>query len=79
MRAHKRIDGLETIVRKHFEDHARFETALLENTAMTKTIAENTSELVTLVKGAKGLRSFAVWLTPLILAGAAIIAWIRNH
>ena len=40
---------------------------------------DNTSELVGLVKGAKGLRSFVVWGAPIVAAVLAGYAWIRGH
>lgn len=72
-RAHERIDGLENALQIHFEEHKRFESALEDNTALTRTIAENTSELVILVSGAKWGRKFIVWATP--IAAAAIAGW----
>lgn len=85
-RAHTRIDGLEGALKKHFEDHARFEFSLHENTELTKkiagdiaTVSTNTSELVTLVRGAKGLRKFAVWITPLAIVVGAVWAWLKAH
>ena len=78
-RAHERINNLESTVEKHLIEHSKFEKALLENTRMTAQIAENTTELVTLVRGAKGLRTFMVWVTPLVIACAAIVAWIRSE
>jgi hypothetical protein len=76
--AHARIDRIESVVEKHFEDHARFETALEANTALTQTIADNTSELVMLVKGAKIGRRFLVWITPIIVAAIAMWEWMRK-
>ena len=71
-RAHERLDVVETRL-------DAFEAALTENTQltrgtaeMTKTIADNTSELVTLVKGAKGFRKFIVWVGPIIAGGYAV-------
>lgn len=74
-RAHERIGHLEEVVGKHLIDHARFEESLLRNTELTMKIAENTSELVTLVRGAKGLRTFMVWVTPVVIGVAAVITW----
>lgn len=78
-RAHVRLDDLESVVKKHLQDHALFEKSLLENTQMTRQIVDNTSELVGLVKGAKGLRSFVVWGAPIVAAVLAGYAWIRGH
>lgn len=76
-RAHERIDTLEEIVRDHLSGHAKFEAAIAENTLLTKSIAENTAELVTLVRGAKGLRSFLVWVAPVLLAASAVWTWLK--
>jgi hypothetical protein len=77
-RAHERIDGLEKSMSDHLGDHLRFETALADNTALTRTIAENTSELVILVKGAKWGRRFIVWATPIVAAFMALWAWVSG-
>lgn len=66
-RAHERLDGLEKTIAKHLEDHAKFEIAIQQ-------IADNTSELVTLFKGAKGLRAFIMWLWPFLLVIGALFA-----
>ena len=78
-RAHERLNNLEGVVQQHLVSHAAFEKALEENTVMTRVIADNTSELVGLVKGAKGLRSFVVWAAPVVAAGLAVWAWIKGH
>lgn len=70
-RAHLRIDILEV-------NHARLEKALAENTNLTKTIADNTSELVELVRGVKGFRSLVLWVTPMIAAGLAVMAYMEG-
>ena len=70
-RAHERIDDLESTLQKHIQDHAQFKIALEENTKITQTVADNTSELVTLIRGAKGFRAFIVWVTPVALAVGA--------
>lgn len=70
--AHHRIDKIETTVQGHGEmikalsiNQAEQSAALHENTLLTKTIADNTDELVTLVKGSK-------LFYRLIVAGASI-------
>lgn len=78
-RAHTRIDALEEKLTIHFDAHAGWEKALTENTALTKTIAANTAELVILVKGAKGLRAFLLWVTPIAVALEAVYLWWRSH
>lgn len=72
-----RISRLEVLFHKHLEDHRRFEEAVAENTALTKEIAANTGELVALVKGAKGLRSFLLWIAPIAAVLAALWAWLK--
>jgi len=76
-RAHERIDTLEGAVKQHIEGHAKFEAAIEHNTRLTQSIADNTAELVTLVRGAKGLRSFLVWVTPVMVAFAAVWTWFE--
>ncbi len=63
-RAHERIDNLEQ--------------AVAENTALTKQIAENTTELVALVKGVKGFRAMIVWGAPVVAAIYAVWHWIKG-
>jgi len=41
----------------------------------TKEIAENTKEIVEILRGAKGLRSLIVWLTPV----AVVVYWILDR
>lgn len=72
-RAHERITSLEDIVKAHIDNHKTLEDGLRENTELTRTISENTSELVTLIKGIKGFRGFVLWLAPFV-AGVATIA-----
>lgn len=76
-RAHERISSLEETINNHVNEHARFEAAIAENTKLTQAIADNTAELVALVKGAKGLRSLMVWATPLIVAILAVWGWLK--
>jgi hypothetical protein len=78
-RAHERIDSLEKTVKDHLEDHSLVVKRLDE-------ISENTSELVMLVKGVKGVRGFVLWLAPMVAAltvvGAAMagaLHWMRGH
>lgn len=75
-RAHDRIDNLEVVVAKH---HAEFEADLAKNTRLTQEIANNTSELVALLKGVKGLRSLVVWGAPLVAAVVACIAYFKGY
>lgn len=78
-RAHERLDTLEDVVKSHIDSHAKFESALEHNTMLTKEIADNTKELVTLVRGAKGLRTFVVWAAPIAAALAAAWSWVEAH
>lgn len=78
-RAHERIDHIEIEMEKHRVEHARFEQSLTENTRITQTIADNTSELVQIVKGAKGLRSFVIWASPIAAAITVTWAYLRGH
>ena len=78
-RAHDRIDGIEHKMEMHRIEHERFEKSLQANTELTQTIANNTTELVDLVKGAKGLRSFVIWASPIAAFFVAAYAWIKAH
>lgn len=49
-------------------------SSLEENTKLTRTISENTTELVDLFKGAKLFRKFLFWTSPFLLG----IAWLWN-
>jgi len=70
-RTHERLETLESIVKGHLNEHKKFEESL-------KTIADNTSELVEMVRGAKGLRSFVIWAAPIAAALAAFWTWMKN-
>lgn len=71
-RAHDRLEKIEVAVKSHLEDHMRFEQTL-------QNIAGNTQELVELVRGVKGMRSFIVWIAPVVAAGFALWAWVKAH
>ena len=77
-RAHARISDLESTVEKIHAQIAQFDSLLTTNTNMTAQIVKNTAELVVLVKGAKGLRAFAVWVAPLALFLSAVWVWIKS-
>lgn len=70
-RAHERLDKLEM-------KHVELERAIAENTQLTKTIADNTGELVELVKGVKGIRSLIIWATPIVAAILAVVAYLKG-
>lgn len=71
-RAHERIDGLEKRM-------ATFEVGLAENTNVTKRVETNTSELVTLIKGAKGFRAFVLWVTPVAATVGVLYTYVKDH
>jgi len=71
-RAHTRITNLEDRLNT-------FEKKLDANTAATQTIAENTTEIVSLIKGAKGLRNFLLWVTPIAAAIALLWSFLKDH
>ena len=77
-RAHQRIDGLEQVLKIHIENQSKLEKALAENTGLTRENVENTSEMVALFKGVKGLRSLMMWAAPLVAIVFAVIAYIRE-
>ena len=76
-RAHERINSLEQVMADHIESHAQIEKAITENTDLTRTISENTGELVALVKGIKGFRAFTLWIAPFVVALLALWAWLK--
>lgn len=76
-RAHKRITKLEEMFFKHLEGHNRFEQAIVENTRITKEIAKNTADIVAFFAGAKGLRTFVLWASPVIAVCMAVWAWLK--
>ena len=78
-RAHERLDVVEAAITKHNEEHRQFEASIAENTKLTQTIVDNTTELVQLVKGAKGLRSFVIWAAPLAGVMGVVYTWIKGH
>ena len=53
----------------------RFEASLNANTLATQQVAENTTEIVQLIKGAKTFRSFLLWVAPI----AAFILWMWTY
>lgn len=77
-RAHERITALDAELKLHLAEHAKFEKALEENAAMTRQLVDNTQEIVNLVKGAKGFRSFILWLTPVVAAVYAAWMWAKQ-
>ena len=78
-RAHERITNLETVMASHMAEHTALAESILLNTQLTREISSNTAELVTLVKGVKGLRSFVVWAAPLAAALLALWAWLKTQ
>lgn len=77
-RAHVRIDGLEKVLKDHFEDHRRFEKNLDDSTNLIRSISENVSELVDLIKGVKVGRKFIMWIAPVVAALMAAWAWFSG-
>lgn len=77
-RAHERIDALEATMTRHMIEHARLEKTLTETSEMTKRLVDNTSEIVVLVRGAKGFRAFLLWITPVVAALYAAYVWVKS-
>lgn len=80
-RAHERIDGLE-------KRQDRLELALAENTSLTKQIADNTAELVSITRSAKAItytatwsagwiRKSALWASPIAVVAGVIYEWLK--
>jgi hypothetical protein len=77
--AHKRIDGLEMIVKVHAEQLTGLARALDKNTALTQEVADNTSELVTLFKGSKAVYRLLVGVASLAGIIYAAFAFFKGH
>ena len=71
-RAHDRINTLEGRLDS-------FEKELKANTEATQTIATNTTEIVSIIKGAKGMRHFIVWLTPVAVVFGYLWSILKDH
>lgn len=64
----RRITDLDAASKQHSE-------ALHENTVLTRKIADNTSEMVELFKGAKAVRRFVFWASPLVAVFYTLYHW----
>lgn len=73
-RAHERLDIVEQFVKQHSKDIKRIEQSVIENTALTRTIEHNTSEIVQIMRGAKGIVYLITLLAKVGVAVAAIYA-----
>lgn len=73
-RAHDRIDNIEKTLAVHAARQTSLEGAIKDNTRITQEVADNTSELVSLFRGAKGMRSFVMWMWPFLLVISAMLA-----
>lgn len=83
--AHRRIDHVEKTLDTHFQHITKLEEAialntssLAKNTELTQEIANNTSELVSIIKGVKGIRQLVVWLAPVILLVIAVVTYFKS-
>lgn len=81
--AHERIDRIESTVNGHGEmlkalsiNQQEQSAALHENTVLTKTIADNTDELVSLIKGSKVLYKIMLVIAGLGGMAYAFIKWV---
>lgn len=70
-RAHERIDKLDATVAEMRREQAQIIDSLGQ-------LVANTQELVNLVKGVKGFRSLILWVTPVVAAVYALVAWVRS-
>jgi hypothetical protein len=82
-RAHARIDDLtgkfitfQTAFSAHVKQHQELESSVKENTELTRATANNTGELVKIFKGAKAMRSFFVWASPIAATIGVIWAFL---
>lgn len=71
-RAHERLDNMEKRL-------STLEVSLDENTKATQSIASDTADIVNMLKGAKGIRTFVVWFAPI---GALVVttwSFLKDH
>lgn len=78
-RAHERINTVEETVKILARQHAHFEQALAENTAMTKEIAGDTKEIISFFKSVKGVRTFMMWVAGPVAIIVAAWSWVKGH
>jgi uncharacterized protein YoxC len=76
--AHARIDRLEQTVHEHSEKLENFGESLHENTRLTKQIADNTDEIVSLFKGSKVLYKIITGVAALVAIFYAVLTWIHK-
>ena len=83
--AHQRIDKVEETLNNHYEMITSLKGALDENTSclhentrITQDIANNTSEIVSIIRGVKGFRKLIMFLSPIIIAVMGAIAYIKG-
>lgn len=83
--AHRRIDHVEKILDNHGAHLEQLASSikentssLAENTRLTQQIADNTSEMVDIFKGAKAFRRFFIWSAGIATAATAFIAIVTT-
>lgn len=86
MAAHRRLDNVERRLDDHYTLIENLEvtmqdntSSLAENTRLTQEIATNTGELVELFKGAKAVRRFFLWATPIVAGIYALWQWLSGR
>lgn len=72
LHAHERLDSVESRLQL-------LQAELQANTALTQTIVTTTAEIIGVVRGAKGLRSFVVWIAPIVAVTYELYHWIKGH
>lgn len=83
--AHKRIDTVEKTLDVHFGHITKLEEAIERNTSsisrnteLTQDIANNTAELVAIIKGVKGIRQLVVWVAPVVMLIIAVVTYFKS-
>lgn len=77
-RAHERLDKLEIIVNNHTEALENLGTSITENTVLTKQIADNADEIVSLFKGSKVLYKIIIGAASLVGLLYAFAEWVHK-
>ena len=65
-RTHERLDSVETLIRNHSVD-------IVEMSRSLKILQDNTSEIVSIMKGAKGTMT-VIWFMAKLFAALTVIA-----
>lgn len=75
----ERIERVESSVERNAEEHAAIAAELAKVSEQTRSVANNTAEIVTLFRGVASLRSLVLFMAPLATAVVGVLgiaAWV---